>query len=184
MSDSSSKVPAANQGKARPAAASRGPSARRSGLRALAATLPKVARRALGRRGFADAGLIADWPAIVGQTIAERCHPMRLSFPRAKERKDGSLLLKVEPGFALELQHLEPLLLERINGHFGYPAVARLKFHQAPLDGRGPARPQPDAPLPAEEAQLLSARLRGVADDELRACLERLARSFHAKQRP
>ena len=33
---------------------------RRRGLRALAATLPNVTRQALGRRGFAEGGLIAE----------------------------------------------------------------------------------------------------------------------------
>ena len=36
-------------------------------------------------------------------------------------------------GLAMELQHFEPVLVERINAYFGYPAVARVKLIQGPL---------------------------------------------------
>ena len=154
---------------------------RRAGLRALGANLPKIARRALGRRGFSDAGLIADWQNVVGTTIARCSQPLRLTFARAKERRDGTLLLRVAPGFALELQHLEPQLLERINSHFGYSAVAKLKFQQGPLTGIARLRPRRPRPLaPALESKL-NDRLAAVEDESLRLCLERLGRSFHGK---
>ena len=157
------------------------PDRRRAGLRALGANLPTVARRALGRRGFSDAGLIADWPNVVGATIARCSQPLRLTFVRAKERRDGTLLLRVAPGFALELQHLEPQLLERINSHFGYSAVAKLKFQQGPLTGIARARPRRPRPLPPALESELSDKLVEVDDESLRLCLERLGRSFHGK---
>jgi hypothetical protein len=151
------------------------------GLKALAGTLPKVAARALGRRGFADAGLISDWQRIVGGELAQSCAPLRLTFQRPRERREGTLLLRVEPGFALELQHLAPLLVERINTYFGYQAVARLKFQQGPLANRKAAKPVREAAaLTAEDP--INRQLAGIEDDELRVSLRRLAESYRARQ--
>jgi len=91
------------------------------------------------------------------------------------------LLLRVEPGFALELQHLAPLLVERINTYFGYQTVARLKFQQGPLANRKAAKPLREAPaLTAEDP--VNRQLAGIEDDELRVSLRRLAESYRARQ--
>ena len=149
---------------------------RRRGLRALATTLPKVTRQALGRRGFAEGGLIADWPSVVGREIAARCLPAKLAVARPGRRQDGTLTLRVEPGFATELQHLAPQIVERINGYLGYRAVERLILKQGSLSEPEAATPPP-RPLDAEEAAALKQRLDAVDDDELRAALERLGRA-------
>lgn len=137
--------------------------------------VPRLARAAIGRRGFAEAGLIADWPAIAGAEIAAHALPERLEFPRG-ERLGGTLHLRVEGGWALALQHLEPQLIERINGSLGYGAVARLKLHQGPLP-RPPAR-RPPAPAPAavspEARAALAAQVAAIADPGLRKAVERL----------
>ncbi len=156
---------------------------RRAGLRALAVTLPKVTRRVLGQRGFAEGGLAAEWPGIVGVEIAARCRPGRLAFARAAERREGTLTLRVEAPFALEIQHLAPQLIERINGYFGYRAVARIKLQQVPLAARRHADAPPAPPLsPAQEAALES-RLAGVEDPDLRAALGRLGRALERRGR-
>src|SRR5262249_60287448 len=53
---------------------------RTNALLSLAVTLPKVTRRTLGRHGLAEGGLVTDWAAVVGETIAERSLLLRLSF--------------------------------------------------------------------------------------------------------
>ena len=105
---------------------------RTNAMLSLAVTLPKVTRRTLGRHGLAEGGLVTDWAAVVGATIAERSLPLRLSFTGG-ERREGTLHVRVSGALALELQHLEPQVLERINGYFGYRAVARLRIHQGPV---------------------------------------------------
>jgi hypothetical protein len=147
-------------------------SRRGGGLRALAASLPKVTGKAFGRRGLAAGGLVADWPSIVGEQLAA------ISLPRGLSRAgQGTLTLRVESGHALTLQHLEPLVIERINGYLGYRAVARLRLQQGPLGDRAaPPRPTP-APLSEEEEAGLRARTETVADETLRGALERLGRA-------
>ena len=148
----------------------------------LAVTLPKVTRRTLGRHGLAEGGLVTDWAAVVGQTIAERSLPLRLSFT-SRERRDGTLHVRVSGALALELQHLEPLVLERINGYFGYRAVGRLRIHQGPVpslpESRRPPASAPTAQAEAEIGSLLS----GVEDPDLREALRGLGRSLRSTVR-
>lgn len=145
---------------------------RGGGLRALATSLPKATRKAMGKRGLGEGGLIADWPSIVGAELAAVCTPNKLT-----RGGDATLTLRVESGHALTLQHLEQLVIERINGYLGYGAVARLRLQQGPLTrNRKPAALPPPPLSPAEEAEL-AARTATIADDELRAALERLARA-------
>ena len=150
---------------------------RRAGLRALAVSLPRVTKRLFGKRGFAEGGLAADWPGIVGAGLAARCRPGKLAFARAAERREGTLTLRVEAPFATEMQHLAPQIMERINGYFGYRAVARLRLKQVPYRP-GPERDR-TAPTPGPEiTPELVARLESVADPELRAALGRLGRAL------
>jgi hypothetical protein len=146
---------------------------RRGRLRAIAAEVPKIAGAALGKRGFGEAQLVAQWPAIIGEEIARGASPEKLSFSRG-ERRDGTLHLRVAPGMALEIQHREPVLIERINAFFGYRAVARLALKQGPLSRAAERRAEPPRPLKTEERQRLDHRLAGVEDPALRAALQRL----------
>ncbi len=160
------------------------------GLRALGNSLTSVTKRAFARRGLTGADIARQWPAIVGRELAAQCRPRQLRFPKAGEAVDGRLTLRVAPGWALEVQHLEPLMLERINGYFGYRAVTRLVLQQGPLpplgktggDGtaerRGGTRKEP----PARLDEALAEKLSTVEDPELRAALEGLGRSLKGRR--
>ena len=100
---------------------------RGGGPRPLAASLGALSKRALGRRGFAEAGLITEWDTIVGPELAAASRPDRLTFPPGR-RDGGTLRLTVAGPVATELQHLEPVVRERINGYFGYRAVERIQL--------------------------------------------------------
>jgi hypothetical protein len=157
------------------------PAARRGGMRVLAATLPAVARRALGRRGFAEGGLIAEWPSIVGPAISARCQPTQARPVRPGRRSEGTITLRVEPGFALELQHLTPQILERVNGHYGYAAIGRLILQQGPLNAPRRPRAPPPRPLSAAEESELRRQVATVEDEALREALERLGRAMRQR---
>jgi hypothetical protein len=104
---------------------------RRGIMQAIGASLPRIAKPVLGKQGLGEAQLLQEWPAIIGDELARYCWPIKLSFPRG-ERRDGTLRLRVASALALEIQHREPVLLERINGYFGYRAVVRLALVQGP----------------------------------------------------
>ncbi|WP_152426701.1 DUF721 domain-containing protein [Paramagnetospirillum caucaseum] len=151
------------------------------GLVSIAVPCERVTRPVFGKHGFAGGALVVDWPAIVGSAVASHTLPLSIKFP-PKERSEGTLVVKVDSGaFALEMQHLEPLIVERINGYFGWKAVARLRLRQGPLPEAATAKP---APAPAPTAKPPAAgRLAQVEDPELRAVLERLGRRL-AESRP
>lgn len=145
---------------------------RGGGLAPVALAAGRVTRPLFGKRGFAGGALATDWPAIVGSAVASHALPIRITFPPG-ERTGGTLVVKVDSGsFATEMQHLEPLILERINGHFGYGAVSRLKLLQGPL----PRRLTPAPPPPEPTTACLTPALERIDDPDLRAALERLGR--------
>jgi hypothetical protein len=85
---------------------------------------------------------------------------------------------------ALELQHLEPLVIERINRYFGFAAVSRLSFVQAPIAHPRPrARPSASPALSVDESKRLDSALERIESDGLRAALARLGRAVIAGQR-
>jgi hypothetical protein len=148
---------------------------RTHGLVSIAVPSDRVTRPAFGRHGFAGGALVVDWPAIVGSAVASHTLPLGIKFP-PKERTEGTLTVKVDSGaFALEMQHLEPLILERINGYFGWKAVARLKLRQGPLPDAA-AKPPPAKPAAPSSPSPALDRLAQVEDPDLRAVLERLGR--------
>ena len=70
-----------------------------------------------------------------------------------------------------------PEIVERVNRFFGYAAIQKVQFRQGLVQpARAKPRPAPPSlrPVPAE----LGESLREVADPELRACLESLARGL------
>ncbi len=152
-------------------------SGRGGGPRALAQPLGKVTREVFGRRGLADGAILNDWPQIAGDHLAGHSLPEKVSFPRGS-RAGGTLCLTVDNGsLATELMHLAPLLIERINGYFGFCAVAKLKITQGPLPKAAGRRQAPRRPLRDNEERGLAASLVDVDDPELRRALEALGRA-------
>lgn len=134
----------------------------------------------VARQGFGEASLLMQWPAIVGERLAGVCAPEKLQWP-ARGRKasadrpqePATLTLRVEPGFGLEVQHLAPVIVERVNGHLGWRCVGRIVLRQQALEARAapPRRPPPPDPAARARAQ---AATEGVAEEGLRAALVKL----------
>jgi hypothetical protein len=147
--------------------------------RTIGSSVGRLARPALKARGFAAADILAKWRVVVGDTLADRTAPERLVWPTG--RSDGAVLkLRVAPGFAPEVQHLAPLIVERINTFYGYKAIARLGLSQGPLP-KPPAPPRsPPRPLDPEEQARLDGLLGEIQDAGLRASLARLGHGLIA----
>ena len=116
---------------------------------------------------------MTDWPHIVGATLARRTVPEQIAFPRSG-RTDGTLKLKIDSSaLALELQHLTPQLIDKINTYFGYGAVSRIQIVQGPV----PEQQPPDkgsTPIPEDTRRELDQRLAFVSDPDLKAALSAL----------
>jgi hypothetical protein len=139
-----------------------------------------LTQAAFARYGFAYGELLSQWAAIAGSAIGKVCKPERISWPRqageTRQRQGGTLILRADPGRALELHYETPHLIERINAFYGYAAIAVIKIRQAPTPaGKAAVKPQPV--LPATETAALDAELAGVGDEALRQALRRLGTS-------
>lgn len=136
--------------------------------------VPKVVGESFARAGFASAELVTRWSEIVGADIAVLSEPIKIQWQRpaqGEEREPGTLVLRVHGPAAIEIQHLGEVICERVNRFFGWRAVARLAFRQAPL--RRGSRKSPRRDDTAAAAQI-SERLSDVSDDDLKAALARL----------
>jgi hypothetical protein len=148
--------------------------------RAVADIVPDIGRAAFRRFGFVQSSIVSRWREIVGDRYAAVSSPESIRFPPGK-RADGVLNLVVEGAHAPMMQHVAPAIVERVNRFFGYQAVARVAFRQGLVQvaqARSRAAPPSLRPIPAE----LGDSLREVADPELRACLESLARGVAANE--
>ena len=152
---------------------------RRNGVARLSANLPALTKTAfrntLGGRGFAEAGLITEWASVVGADVARMSRPVQLAFPRG-ERKGGVLTVECGGAAALELQHLKPQILDRINSHFGYAAVAELRFRQGAARSTiaKKSRIRDSKPPSAAEIAETTAAVQALPEGEIKASLLRL----------
>ncbi len=139
-----------------------------------------VGGQSFRRFGFVQSSIVSRWPEIVGERYAKVSTPESIRFPTGK-KGGGALTLLVEGAHAPLLQHLAPLIIERVNRFFGYAAINRIVFRQGKLPA-APARPQ--RPELRGVPKQLGEGLREIADPELRSCLESLAARIAATNGP
>lgn len=132
------------------------------------------------RFGFVQGSIVSRWNEIVGERYAKVSSPESIRFPTGK-KAGGVLTLLVDGAHAPLIQHLTPMIVERVNRFFGYAAINRIVFKQGkpPAPAARPVRPDL-RPVPKE----LGEGLREIADPELRACLESLAARIGASSGP
>ena len=138
------------------------------GPRAIGALVPGLVKPAFGKRAPATAQVVADWELIVGPAIAAVSVPRKLF--------SGTLAIGCSGPLALELQHLAPQLIERINRHLGRIAVTRLRFVQD-----APAVRPVRIGVAAKAGAAAKAReaVSGLPPGDLRDALEALGRAVH-----
>jgi hypothetical protein len=149
--------------------------------RSLSELLPDVGGAAFRRFGFVQSSIVSRWREIVGERYAGVSSPESIRFPPGR-KSEGVLTLVIEGAHAPMMQHVVPVIVERVNRFFGYPAIARVHFRQGIVQLAKARRTAPPSlrPIPAE----LGESVRQVADPELRAVLEGLARGLADKEGP
>jgi hypothetical protein len=140
----------------------------------------EIGGQSFRRFGFVQGSIVSRWSEIVGERYARVSTPESIRFP-AGRKVGGALTLLVDGAHAPLIQHLTPMILERVNRFFGFEAVNRIVFRQGrPAQSQAtPQRPQL-RPVPKEMGE----GLREIADPELRACLESLAAQIAATSGP
>lgn len=154
---------------------------------AVGAYVPAIARKVFETHGFPSASILSDWPEIIGADFAAITAPERLVWPRggnqshldeenpqrisSHRRSGATLILRVDGPRSLEVQHIAPQLLERINTYFGYRAVAELRIIQGPVNRDAPQEP------PAREVKEVALD-KEIEDEKLRTALAKLGGSI------
>jgi hypothetical protein len=163
-------------------------SPRTFGPKPLADLVAPTLNPVLARQGFSEADLLMHWPDIVGSDLAAHCAPLKLEWRRrqAGDRRDASppavLVVRTEGAFALQLQHLGSVVVERVNTHLGWACVGRLALRQGPLPK--PRVSRSVRPIPNATAMRDAGRTTAtVADNDLRNALTRLGASVLARRR-
>lgn len=144
----------------------------------LAQCIEPVTRPVLKSQGLAGSRIITQWAAIVGPMLAQHSQPEKLFFPAGK-KTGGTLTIATESGFAPEIQHQIPVIMERLSVYFGYRAVSRITISHSYAPSR--STPVKTAKKPAALPADISALAADIADDELRAALESLAGTLSGK---
>src|SRR5262245_25832028 len=157
------------------------------GVKAVGSFLPALTRKAFEKYGFSTTALVTHGGVIAGPVLAAYTAPERLKWPRGlappdaegsapgQARRGATLVLRVDGGRSLDVQHMARQIIERINAYFGYAAVAQLRIMQGPVgaEPRSVVAPRPASrPLTAEVAQ--------IADPGLREALARLGAEVKA----
>ncbi len=138
---------------------------------------------------FGDAGpgprlLAQRWREVVGELLARRTAPLKLSRPR--RGGPASLEIKVDGAASTLIQHQAPEILARVNLLLGAGSVDRLRIVQGPVKPPAVAAPAPkrtraDQPLDAAAEAELARSLDGAPEGALKSALLRLGREVARK---
>lgn len=147
---------------------------------AQAASLMQAQIRRVGEtRGFAVSRLLTHWAEIAGPDLAAIARPVKVAYGRGGG--GATLTLLTTGAQAPMLDMAREQIRARVNACYGYAAIQTVRITQTAPTGFAegqaaftPAPPvPPKAPDPARIAEV-SRAVAPVADDGLRAALERL----------
>ncbi len=147
---------------------------RRGSMRVAGSLVGALTKKALGKRGFASAAIITDWATIVGPDLAKHTRPQKLTFPKGK-RDGGTVHILTSGPMALQLQHLAPMVIDRINSFFGYGAVTDIRLIQGALSQENTRKKRhPTRPLTPADEDHLATLTDGIEDEAVRERVRRL----------
>lgn len=121
--------------------------------------------------------IILHWEDIVGKDIYNFSNPKQTKFnPKTNKR---TLYIDVPVGgFALELQHKENYILNKVNAYFGYNAVHKININQDMnmLPKRIISNAKKEPTLSQEQEKHLQEILKGIKDEKLREILTNIGK--------
>lgn len=159
------------------------------GFKRTATLLTGRIRQASESRGFAQSRLLTDWAEVVGADVAAIARPVEVSYGRGGMGATLTLLTTGAQAPMLEMQKEQ--LRTKVNAVYGYNAIARIRITQTASTGFAEGRvdfdhkPKSTGPKVPDAAtqQAASTVVAPVADDTLRAALERLGANILTKEK-
>ena len=141
-------------------------------------SLAKFVKELDARFGQGTGALAARWREIVGETLARRTEPSKMTKPRS--RGAATLEIRVDGPAAALIQHQSEEILARVNLFLGAGSVEKLRIVQGPVKPQAAAKAAANrprkAPLDAACEADLKASLRPAPEGPLKEALERLGR--------
>lgn len=157
--------------------------------RALAELLDNCMAPALARQGFASGDVITAWEDIVGSRLAAFSQPLKLEWPRRRGPRDperapdpATLVVRVEGAFALDFQQSIPLVIERLNAHYGWACIGRVVIRQGPVT-RPAERVGAPVPVDPRIAQEVARVTESIEEAPLKAALARFGEAVLGRDR-
>lgn len=140
-------------------------------------------REASEHRGFAQSRLLTQWAETVGADIAAIARPVEISYGRGG--MGATLVLLTTGANAPMLEMQKEKLREKVNGIYGYRAIARIRITQTAATGFSEGRASFEHAPKREEVKPDPAKMRvaremasPVANDDLRQALARLGENI------
>ena len=146
----------------------------------VARVIDRVLAKSLRRNGFAHSEILTRWSTIVGEELAAVSCPEELRFA-PHNHGAGVLTVRVAGAAALEFQHRQPAIMERINAFFGFRAVRQLRLKQASMANLSPKteKQRMSAPIKVHSTRTTQ----NIEDVDLRLALDRLASRIAPRDR-
>jgi hypothetical protein len=170
-----------NTGTSTPKVFKRPEYARKRGAQTLQTLLDGCLEPTLKAKGFADSAIHMHWSEIAGAALAPWSEPVSLKWPPRspgadpeKAKGGATLTIKVEGAFALDVQHLTPQIIQRVNGFFGWRCIEKLVLKQGPVRKSIKPERRGKSVITPEISQKLDALLDPVENLALKAALARL----------
>ena len=110
-------------------------------MKSLLKITENIVEKNLSRLGSIQNHIFFNWAHIAGQ-YADITIPYKIKFDR-KKNIDGLIIIKVQNGFGLEVQHAFPFLLDQINARFGFKAISKIKIIQTDLQNNLEIKKEP-----------------------------------------
>ncbi len=102
----------------------------------IADSLRRVNQKFLYKFGKLDYIIHAKWEQIVGSFFVQHSEPQKISSISQSTDENGEIIyekylhVNVTPSAAVEFQHFQDKISEKINSYFGYKAIKGIKIHQ------------------------------------------------------
>ncbi len=98
-------------------------------LESIGSILIPLMKKALSSEELVCVDIIINWKEIVGDELASFCRPLKTKFnPKDNQR---TLFLEVPTGaFAIEVQHKESYIINKVNAYFGYQTLHKINITQ------------------------------------------------------
>ena len=102
----------------------------------LADSLKGVNKNMINKFGNIYYTIYSKWLEIVGAFFIQYSYPEKITITsqnfnsEIKESQEKTLHVHIAPAAAVEFQHFQNKILEKINSFFGYKAIHHIKIHQ------------------------------------------------------